>query len=66
MKLKDEREKQGLSQNKLAAMADMHPSTISQIEKGRYVAYPSQLEKLARALDWNGDPAALVESGNNH
>lgn len=65
MKLKDEREKQNLSQSKLAAMADMHPSTVSQIEAGRYVAYPSQLKKLAKALDWDGDPAALVEPGDN-
>jgi len=44
------RKKKGWTKAKLAREADMNPSTIGQIENGRIKPYPSQLEKIARAL----------------
>lgn len=43
----------------LARIAEMHVSSISQIESGRLRPYPSQAEKIANALDWKGDPGQL-------
>lgn len=53
------RKAKGWSQAELARRAEMHPSTISQIERGLQTAYPSQIEKLARAL---GVSAAEIEA----
>ena len=44
------REARGWSRAELARRANMNPSTISLIESGRQVPYPSQTEKLAAAL----------------
>lgn len=55
----EERKRQGLSMSALARRADMHVSSISQIESGRLKPYPSQIEKIARALGWEDDPAKL-------
>lgn len=61
-RLQQLREGRKLSRSGLGAKAGMHPTTVGQIESG-YIGrpYPSQLEKLARALDFSGDPAALLE-----
>ena len=53
-RLKQAREGKGWSRAQLARAAGMHPSTVGQIESGRIEPYPSQLEKLARALGLNG------------
>src|SRR5215210_6366122 len=50
-KLKRLREERGLSQVKLAARADVNPSTVNQIERGMRDASPGTLRKLADALD---------------
>jgi transcriptional regulator with XRE-family HTH domain len=49
--LKRLREARGLSQVKLAARADVDPSTVNQIERGAREASPATLRKLAEALD---------------
>jgi transcriptional regulator with XRE-family HTH domain len=62
--LKQERKKLGLSQAKLAQKADLHPTTVSNIETGNLIPWPGQREKLARALraeGWDGNPDALFE-----
>jgi len=41
----------GLSQAKLAARAELDPSTVNQIERGAREASPATLRKLADALD---------------
>lgn len=58
MKITEHRKMKGWSQAELARRAGMHPSTVSLIESGRQVPYPSQLAKLAKAL---GVPADLLE-----
>jgi transcriptional regulator with XRE-family HTH domain len=49
--LKRLRTEKGLSQAKLAALADIDPSTVNQIERGAREASPATLRKLAEALD---------------
>ncbi len=51
MRLIEERNQRGWSRAELARRAGMHPSTVSLIESGRLVPYPSQLDKLALALE---------------
>jgi transcriptional regulator with XRE-family HTH domain len=45
------RTEKGLSQARLAARAELDPSTVNQIERGAREANPSTLHKLADALD---------------
>ena len=49
------RTEKGLSMSALARMAEMHVSSVSQIENGRLSPYPTQKEKIAKALGWTGD-----------
>lgn len=56
-----EREARGWSKSELARRAGLNQATVQVIENARMRPYPSQLEKLARALEWSGDPAALVD-----
>lgn len=41
----------GWSQAELARQAKINPSTLGLIEKGRFIPYQSQLERLAHALE---------------
>ena len=59
--IRAERDKHGWSQAELARRAGMHSSTVSQIENARMLPYPTQLAKLAAALGWTGEPAALLD-----
>src|SRR5829696_2161787 len=45
------RTEKGLSQARLAARAELDPSTVNQIERGAREASPATLRKLADALD---------------
>lgn len=49
--LKRLRVEKGLSQARLAARAEVDPSTVNQIERGAREASPATLRKLAQALD---------------
>jgi len=49
------RNEKGMSMSALARKAEMHVSSISQIEHGRLVPYPVQKQKIANALDWTDD-----------
>jgi len=61
----EERKRRGWSQSELARRAGMHNSTVSLIEHGRMTPYQSQLDKLAGALAWPGDPTALLEDADD-
>jgi transcriptional regulator with XRE-family HTH domain len=50
-KLRRLRTERGLSQARLAARAELDPSTVNQIERGAREASPATLRKLAEALD---------------
>lgn len=62
-----ERERQGMSRAALARKADMSAGTVGQIESG-YIGtpYAVQLDKLAAALEWRGDPSELLEDVTDH
>jgi len=45
------REKRGLSQEKLAALADIHRVYVGQVERGEKNIGLVNLEKIAKALD---------------
>lgn len=49
--LKRLRTEKGLSQARLAARAEVDPSTVNQIERGAREASPATLRKIAHALD---------------
>ena len=61
LQITHERERLNLSKSALAAKAGIHVSSLSQIENMRLVAYPSQMKKLARALNFKDDPAKLFQ-----
>jgi transcriptional regulator with XRE-family HTH domain len=50
LRITHEREQRGWSRSELARRASMNAGTVGQIELRRYVPYPRQLQKLARAL----------------
>ena len=59
-KLETLRREKGLSKTALGKQCGIQYSMIGWIESGRFKPYPSQLEKLAKALGVE-DPQALLE-----
>lgn len=55
------RKQKGLTMSGLARRAEMHVSSISQIENGHLRPYPRQAQKIASALDWRGDVSDLFK-----
>ncbi len=51
LKIRLERTKRGLSQEKLAELANLHKNSISYIERGETVATINTLEQIADALE---------------
>lgn len=60
LRLRYERSRRGWSQTQLAAAARMHTQQVSAIENGMMKPYPSQLLRLARALDIPEDDVASL------
>jgi transcriptional regulator with XRE-family HTH domain len=56
-----EREARGWSRSELARRASVNAATVGQIEIGRLIPYDVQLQKIAAALSWTGEPAKLME-----
>lgn len=61
IELTRQRESFGWTKRELGARADVHPNRVGAIENDRVRPYPPELERLARALGYKGDPAGLVE-----
>jgi ribosome-binding protein aMBF1 (putative translation factor) len=61
LKLTVERETRDWSRTELGRRARIHPARVGQAERGRVVPYPVELARLAKALGWAGDPAALLD-----
>ena len=62
--LTEERKAAGLSQAKLAQLADLHPSTVSNIETGNLKPWSGQREKIEGAMKkagWNGAGDLFME-----
>ena len=56
-----EREARGWSRAELGRQARLHPARVGQGENGRAVLYDVELERLAAALEWTGDPGDLIK-----
>ncbi len=52
-RIREARQERGLSQEKLAALADLHRAYIGQIERGEKNIGLKNLEKIAKALGVN-------------
>jgi len=61
IELTRQRESFGWTKRELGARADLHPARVGVIENGRVKPYPVELGRLARALGWTSDPAALLQ-----
>jgi len=61
LQLTREREARGWSRTELGRLARIHPARVGQAENGYVRPYPVELARLAEALAWPGDPAALLE-----
>ncbi len=57
------REAQNLTITALGARSELHPAVVGQIENGHYVPPRDsvRLQRLAAALDFDGDPATLLD-----
>lgn len=60
-----ERVRRGLNKTGLGRMARLHPSRVGVIENGWAIPYPIELSRLAEALEWEGEPDALLEEVND-
>ena len=54
------REAKHWSKNELARQTGQAASDIGKLESGIYLGYPSQREKIAAALGYEGDPDDLI------
>jgi len=61
LRLTQERKRLGMSQAKLARLAEINASSLSRIEGGKELAYPHRGKRIAEALGWTGDPMELFE-----
>jgi len=63
LRLRYEREKGNMTRQALGARASVGPARVGGLELGRIVPCKDSVElrRLARALSWEGDPAALLE-----
>jgi transcriptional regulator with XRE-family HTH domain len=61
------REARGWTKGELGRRARIDPARTGQIENGRVVPPPGSVEliRLARALDYPGDPAELLEPADS-
>lgn len=60
-RLTAEREQRGWSKAELSRRSGLNASQVGLFECGRLLPYPGQLEKMARALEFGDEPAALLE-----
>ena len=65
LKVTQERRRLGLSQSKLARLADVNQTSMSRIERGLEPAYPMRAKRIALALGWSGDPLELFEEAGH-
>ena len=61
LELTRQRERWRWTRRELGARSNLHPNRVGQIENERVRPYPVELERLARALGYAGEPAGLLE-----
>jgi len=61
------REERGLTRARLGYVAEVHPARVGAFELGRIVPRPGgvELQRLAAALSYGGDPADLLMAVND-
>ena len=60
-RMEAERIRQGMSRAGVARAAAMSPTMYGWCECRRYIPYAKQLERIATAVRFGGDPASLLE-----
>lgn len=60
LELSKQREAHGWNKTELARRSGIQQSDIGRFESGRSIPYQSQLQKLATALGYRGDPKDLL------
>jgi len=50
-RIRETREKKGISQFELARRTGLHPSTISKVERGVWMPFPGWRRRIAEALE---------------
>ena len=55
------RRERGFSKAEVARRARLQANVVGWVESGRFLPYKVQLEHIAEALDYEGDPADLLE-----
>lgn len=61
IRLKYELFRRGMSQAKLAHMADINQTSLSRLMLGKEHVYPKWAERIAEAIGWEGNPDELFE-----
>lgn len=61
LRVEFERKSKGISQAKLARLADVNTASMNRIERGKEPAYPQRGQRIADALGWEGDYKKLFE-----
>lgn len=56
-----ELERRGMTQTECARRADVNQSSMNRICRKKEPAYPNRAKRIAEAIGWDGDPAALFE-----
>jgi len=55
------REERGMTKADVARKAEIQQGVLGWVESGRFTPYCSQLEKIAAALEWDGNPQELLK-----
>ena len=61
MVIEREMKARGLSQARLARLAEVNATSLSRIVRGIEPAYPKRGQRIADALGWKGNPSELFE-----
>ncbi|MCL2745897.1 MAG: helix-turn-helix domain-containing protein [Coriobacteriia bacterium] len=60
------RRERGMTKTDVARKAKIQQGLLGWIESGRFTPYDSQLEKIAAALEWDGDPRELLKGADEN
>jgi len=58
------REARRWSRAELGRQARVHPARVGQVEAGRVLPYPRELQRIADALEWQGDANDLLNEAD--
>ena len=61
VRLKAELKRRGMTYADVARAAGMQQGNVAQIATGRLIPYERQINKIAAAIGWEGEPSELLE-----